>query len=69
MKLNGRLPSIGLELSFQRDLLYTSALLPKKARGHTLHGIFILGEHPTIDMGDSLHHLPVIPYDVFYFTI
>ena len=36
-KLNGGVPRMSLGLSFQRDLLYMAARLPKKVRDCTLH--------------------------------
>ena len=37
LKLNSGVPGMSLGSSFWRDLLYTAAWLPKKARGYTLH--------------------------------
>ena len=67
LKLNGGVPRMSLGLSFWSDLLYMAAWLLKKARDTCYTG-FYTGRNPTDDVGDGLHHLLDIPYDVFCIT-
>ena len=43
LKLNGGVPRMSLGLSFQRDLLYTAAKLPKKVWGYVYTGFYTGG--------------------------
>ena len=66
-RLNGGVPTMSLESSFWRDLLYMAAWLQKK--WGDIHYIdFYTRRNPTNDVGKCLCHLPNILYDAFYIT-
>ena len=69
LKFNGRVSRMSLGSSFQRDLLYTTARLPKKARDTHYTGFYTGEECLTNDVGNGLQHLLGIPYDAFCVTI
>ena len=69
LMLNSRVPRTSLGLSFQRDLLYTAAKLPKKVWGVHLHGFLYRRGCPVNDVGYSLCHLTDIHCDMFYITV
>ena len=58
---------MSLGSTFQRDLLYMAAWLPKKVRDTCYTG-FYTRRNPTDDIGNGLCHLPDIPYDALCIT-